>query len=74
MNVRRNIAKLKGEANERNKIFEGDVVRLCCGMYGTYEMCILDIRNGFKPIEEEKILEIEIISNIHDNPELLEVK
>lgn len=54
------------------KIFEGDIVRLYCGIYGTYEMHILDIRNGFKPIEEEKIKEIDIIGNIHDNPELLE--
>lgn len=51
-------------------IFEGDVVRLYCGIYGTYEMCVIDIRNGFKPIEEKKIKEIEIIGNIYDNPEL----
>lgn len=56
------------------KIFEGDIVRLYCGIYGTYEMHISDIRNGFGPIEEEKIKEIEIIGNIHDNPELWEVK
>lgn len=54
------------------KIFEDDIVRLYCGIYGTYEMHILDIRNGFRPIEEEKIKEIEIIGNIHDNPELFE--
>ena len=55
------------------KIFEGDIVRLYCGIRGTYVMHILDIRHSFRPFEN-RVKEIEVIGNIHDNPELLEVK
>lgn len=54
------------------KIFEGDVVRLWCGTHGTFELCVSDIRNGLMPVGAENIKEIEIIGNIHDNPELTE--
>ena len=55
------------------KIFEGDIIRLYCGIHGTYVMHILDIRHSFRPFEN-RVKEIEIIGNTHDNPELLEVK
>lgn len=56
-----------------NKIFEGDVLRIECGLYGCYLMCTIDIRNGLRPIEEEKIKGCDILGNIHDDPELLDI-
>ena len=52
------------------KIFEGDIVRLYCGLYGTYEWTILDMRDMFYPIKRDKIKELTIIGNIYDNPEM----
>lgn len=51
-------------------IFEGDIVELYCGMYGTYVMTMFDIRALYYPIESDKIKEVTIIGNIYDNPEM----
>lgn len=53
------------------KIFEGDVLELYCGVHGTYRVNVLDIRRNPFPIDEDKIWEITVIGNIHDNPEMI---
>ena len=74
------LSRMKGEKNMRKilfkgvKIVEGDVVRLDCGIHGTYEITMLDLRNRFRPIKEEYIREIEVIGNVYGNRKTMEVK
>lgn len=62
------------------KIFEGDIVRVTVGIYGyksTYNSYVEEVKfynNGmavFLPFSNSDIVEVEIIGNIYDNPELL---
>ena len=63
------------------KIFEGDVV-LCeceyddgCYPYSAAIMTQVKFIGGcFTPLHARNLLSVEVLGNIHDNPELLEVK
>lgn len=65
------------------KIFEGDIVKVTIGVKGyrtTYNSvnCTVEFRSDncgiavFYPFTNSNIIETEVISNIHDNPEVKE--
>lgn len=66
-----------------NKIFEGDIVKVTTGIEGyksTYHSTIQEVKYNaemcgiavFLPFDNSDMVEIEVIGNIYDNPELLE--
>lgn len=65
------------------KIFEGDIVKVTTGIEGyksTYHSTIQEVKYNaemcgiavFLPFDNSDMVEVEVIGNIHDNPELLE--
>lgn len=64
--------------NKGKKIFEGDIVRNHNGQI--YEMVFIEKYNCYYFVRESSVYagikpkDIEVIGNIHDNPELLEVE
>lgn len=66
-----------------NKIFEGDIVKVTTGLEGykstyhstihrvTYDVCNCGVA-VFYPFDNSDMVEVEVIGNIYDNPELLE--
>ena len=60
------------DAEDGTKIFEGDIIKLDCGLYGTHNVYVRDIRSIIFPINRDKIIEITIIGNVHDNPAMLD--
>ncbi len=61
----------------KNKIFEGDIVRYIIGIkgykstYNTHTSLVKFKDCNFYPFTSSDIIETEIIDNINDNPELL---
>lgn len=64
-----------------NKIFEGDIVKVTTGIEGyksTYHSAIQEVKYNaesgiavFLPFDNSDMVEVEVIGNIYDNPELL---
>lgn len=64
-----------------NKIFEGDIVKVTTGIEGyksTYCSTIQEVKYNaesgiavFLPFDNSDMVEVEVIGNIYDNPELL---
>lgn len=65
-----------------NKIFEGDIVKATTGIEGyksTYHSTIQEVKYNaemcgiavFLPFDNSDMVEVEVIGNIYDNPELL---
>lgn len=64
-----------------NKIFEGNIVKVTTGIEGyksTYHSAIQEVKYNadsgvavFYPFDNSDMVEVEVIGNIYDNPELL---
>lgn len=64
-----------------NKIFEGNIVKVTTGIEGyksTYHSAIQEVKYNaesgiavFLPFDNSDMVEVEVIGNIYDNPELL---
>ena len=64
-----------------NKIFEGNIVKVTTGIDGyksTYHSAIQEVKYNaesgiavFLPFDNSDMVEVEVIGNIYDNPELL---